>query len=99
MTDVFIKPASIVIEGETVIALVRDPQTLAPLAASGEWKTMSQYWARRLRDHDVERAEPATSAAPVVAASSAPVAFAVCVNCVTPEACGNASRCARAPIA
>jgi hypothetical protein len=99
MTNIFIKPGVIEIEGEAVIALVRDPQTLIPLAANGEWKTKSQYWTRRLRDRDVVEADP-TASAPVAAdAPAAPAAFAVCANCVTPEACTAAVRCVKAPLA
>jgi hypothetical protein len=100
MTDIFIKPASIEIEGETVTALVRDPQTFIPLDPAGEWKTKSQYWVRRLRDHDVVAADPAATSAPAPAdAPVAPAAFAVCANCVTPDACGGAARCVKAPLA
>jgi hypothetical protein len=100
MTDIYLKPAPIEIEGETVIALVRDPLTFIPLDPNGEWKTMSQYWARRLRDRDVERADPVVTSAHAPAdAPAAPAAFAVCANCVTPDACSNAGRCARAPLA
>jgi hypothetical protein len=99
MTNIYIKPAPIEIEGETVIALVRDPQTLIPLAEGGEWKTKSQYWARRLRDRDVVEADPTASALVAADAPAAPAAFAVCANCVTPDACGSAARCVKAPLA
>ncbi|WP_315751473.1 MULTISPECIES: DUF2635 domain-containing protein [unclassified Bradyrhizobium] len=50
MDNIFLKPAPIAAGG---VVIVRDPLTGAPLAASGEWKTRSQYWTRRLRDGDV----------------------------------------------
>lgn len=100
MTDVYIKPASIEIEGETVTALVRDPQTLIPLAEAGEWKAMSQYWARRLRDRDVVAADPNAGTEQASAPpAAAPMHFAVCATCATPEACSNAARCVTAPLA
>ena len=46
MTKFFIKPVS----GVTA----RDPDTLEPLAKSGEHKPKSSYWLRRLRDGDIE---------------------------------------------
>ncbi|ATG74328.1 hypothetical protein AN401_11730 [Zobellella denitrificans] len=45
MAEVFVKPAP----GR----FVRDPLTLAPLAAEGERKPRSSYWLKRLRDGDV----------------------------------------------
>lgn len=34
--------------------MVRDPATLKPLEAAGEWKPAEDfYWARRIRDGDV----------------------------------------------
>ncbi|WP_316227591.1 MULTISPECIES: DUF2635 domain-containing protein [unclassified Bradyrhizobium] len=50
MENIFLKPAPLAADG---VVRVRDPQTGAPLAASGEWKARSQYWTRRLRDGDV----------------------------------------------
>lgn len=85
MSNIFIKPATIEIEGEAVIAFVRDPETGIPLAHEGEWKSRSQYWTRRIRDRDVILAQ-------------APAAFAPCGNCATPEACANAVRCVKAPL-
>ncbi|MDF7670240.1 DUF2635 domain-containing protein [Orbaceae bacterium ESL0721] len=34
--------------------IVRDPDTLEQLAASGESKPQNSYWLRRLHDGDVE---------------------------------------------
>jgi len=105
MTDIFIKPASIEIEGEIVTALVRDPQTMIPLDPRGEWKTKSQYWTRRLRDGDAVEADPTAGTehvpadAPSEPVPETPAAFAVCANCVTPEACTAAERCVKAPLA
>lgn len=100
MSNVFIKPASIVIEGEQRLALVRDPETLIPLAEAGEWKRRSQFWIRRLRDLDVIEADPAESPANVSDESApAPINFAPCEACVTPDACADAERCVKAPIA
>lgn len=50
MENVFVKPA---VAG----AVVRDPGTLKPLAATGEWKELSPYWASRIRDDDVTLVE------------------------------------------
>ncbi len=98
MSNVFIKPASIVIEGEQRLALVRDPETLIPLAEAGEWKRRSQFWLRRLRDKDVIEADPAAPPASVPD-ESAPIGFAPCEACVTPGSCASAWRCVKAPIA
>lgn len=55
MQNVFLKPA-------VADAVVRDPDTGKPLDAAGEWKELSPYWSRRIRDLDVEVAEhPAPS--------------------------------------
>lgn len=51
MTEFFIKPVS----GVTV----RDPETLEPLAESGELKPKNSYWLRRLNDGDIEVVEQA----------------------------------------
>ncbi|OCG27188.1 DUF2635 domain-containing protein [Gilliamella sp. HK2] len=51
MTEFFIKPSS----GVTV----RDPETLEPLAESGELKPKNSYWLRRLNDGDIEVVEQA----------------------------------------
>jgi hypothetical protein len=102
MSNVFIKPASIEIEGEQMIALVRDPETGAPLEPQGEWKPRSQFWARRIRDRDVIEVDPASRVVdePVTAvAVAAPARFAPCSACVTADACTSAERCVKAPIA
>jgi hypothetical protein len=52
--NIFIKPVQI--EGKP--AVVPDPETHLPLKAEGEWKPLSMYWARRLRDVDVVKADP-----------------------------------------
>jgi hypothetical protein len=99
MSNVFIKPSVIEIEGEQVVALVRDPETGIPLDANGEWKPMSQFWARRLRDRDVVAADAdAGTERKADTSPAAPVPFAVCANCVTPEACANSTRCVKAPL-
>jgi Protein of unknown function (DUF2635). len=49
MTKFFIKPVS----GVTV----RDPETLEPLAQSGELKPKNGHWLRRLNDGDIEVVE------------------------------------------
>lgn len=59
-------------------ALVRDPVTMIPLDAEGEWKPMLSYWHRRVRQGDVvESSPPAAQAAPAAqeapAASPAPI--------------------------
>lgn len=51
MTKFFIKPVSSV--------TVRDPETLEPLAESGELKSKNSYWLRRLNDGDIEVVEQA----------------------------------------
>lgn len=51
MIEFCIKPAN----GVTV----RDPETLDPLAESGELKPKNSYWLRRLNDGDIEVVEPA----------------------------------------
>jgi hypothetical protein len=96
MSNMFIKPASIEIEGVPTLALVRDPDTRAPLATEGEWKPRSQFWNRRLRDGDVIPAEP-TAVAASPAAADAP-AFATCETCAVPDACAAAGRCVKAPV-
>lgn len=104
MSNIFIKPATIEIEGEAVIAFVRDPETGIPLAHEGEWKSRSQYWTRRIRDHDVVETNPdvgtvlAGGDAPSAPVAQAPAPFAPCGNCATPEACVNAARCVKAPL-
>ena len=59
MTNLFLKPAR---DAEGRAMLVRDPVTMKPLAADGEWKTQAPYWIRRLADKDVIAASPASSA-------------------------------------
>ena len=96
MSNIFIKPASIEIEGEHVVALVRDPETGKPLDPHGEWKAKSQFWNRRLRDGDVIEVSASIEPAP---AFEPAWRFGPCEACVTPEACEKAARCVKAPIA
>lgn len=75
MPNAYLKPAADA-DGEPL--LVRDPSTFKALAPEGEWKALSPYWLRRLRDKDVIDATatapaPAT-AAPAPAPSTAPAA-------------------------
>lgn len=99
MANIFIKPGSIEIEGEAVIAFVRDPETGVPLAHEGEWKTRNQYWTRRIRDRDVILAEPTAAVAPAPVAQAAPSpAFVPCEHCATAEVCANFARCVKAPL-
>jgi hypothetical protein len=61
MTNLFLKPAPHAAGG---VALVRDPETMIPLAEEGEWKAKSPFWTRRLRDGDViDATEPAADEA------------------------------------
>lgn len=46
MENVYLKPAPA--DGGGVV-LVRDPASLKPLDAAGEWKPGNQYWTRRDR--------------------------------------------------
>ena len=55
MTNVFLKPAC---DAAGAPLLVRDPVTMRPLDADGEWKTKSGYWIRRERDKEVIEASP-----------------------------------------
>ncbi|EER3108041.1 DUF2635 domain-containing protein [Escherichia coli] len=64
MKTIFIKPAP----GR----LIRDPDTMCPLAQEGEEKPFTPFWCRRLDDGDVIQAEKAAEAAP--AATEKPVA-------------------------
>jgi hypothetical protein len=76
MTNLYFKPA-LDAAGEPIH--VRDPQTHLPLRAEGEWKELSVYWSRRLRDGEVIEASP-----PAVAPSKpAPSALAkpICSAC------------------
>lgn len=52
----FVKP----VEGRAV----RDPFTHAPVPPGGRHVEASAYWLRRLRDGDVEQAEPPAPDAP-----------------------------------
>lgn len=67
MQNVFLKPA---VPG----AIVRDQHSFAPLKPEGEWKPLSSYWARRIRDLDVIPVEEVAAAAPPSAISEEPVA-------------------------
>lgn len=53
--NVFLRPR--LIDGKP--AMVRDPASLVPLAAAGEWKPRDFFWERRLRDGDVIEVEHA----------------------------------------
>lgn len=66
MTNAFLKPS--IIDGE--IALVRDPETMVPLADEGEWKTISPFWTRRIRDAEVIDATASVNASPVKSAGT-----------------------------
>lgn len=70
MSNVFVKPA---LDAAGEIVLVRDPASLKPLDASGEWKPSNQFWARRIRDGDVIEVEPelADEIAPASSSQSA----------------------------
>lgn len=50
MSNVFLKPANGP-DGKPVH--IRDPLSLKPLDARGEWKSLSPYWSRRIRDNEV----------------------------------------------
>jgi hypothetical protein len=64
MTNAFLKPAR---DAAGAPLLVRDPVTMIPLAADGEWKMLAPYWIRRLRDSEVIIVldEPVASAPPI----------------------------------
>lgn len=47
--------------------LVRDPTTKIPIPANGKEVPENSFWVRRLRDGDVEKAEPPAPPAPAVA--------------------------------
>lgn len=54
MSNRFLRPAILKDEaGHDIVAIVRDPDTLAPLGCEGEWKRLSPFWSCRLRDGDV----------------------------------------------
>lgn len=57
MKTIFIKPAP----GR----LIRDPDTMRPLAQEGEEKPFTPFWCRRLDDGDVIQAEKAAEEAPL----------------------------------
>jgi Protein of unknown function (DUF2635) len=69
MPNLFLKPA---LDAAGKALLVRDPMTLKPLAAAGEWKAQAQYWIRRLRDKEVVETTPPVAAAPTPAAPAVP---------------------------
>jgi hypothetical protein len=78
--NLFLKPA---LDASGKPMLVRDPATMQPLAAEGEWKTNAPFWIRRMRDKEVidetrSQSTPALSApvapAPIAAADPAPIA-------------------------
>lgn len=100
MANIYLKPAMIEIEGETVLALVPDPDKgFAPLSHEGGWKPRSQYWIRRMREGGVVESDPnAQRIADAPAAVVPPAAFTTCGTCVTPEACIAAARCVKAPL-
>lgn len=60
MRNVFLKPA---LDDAGKSKVVPDPQNdFRPLAGDGEWKPLTNYWVRRLRDGDViETAAPAAA--------------------------------------
>lgn len=55
MDNVFLKPA---LDADGNAMVVPDPETHRPLKAEGEWKPMSTYWARRIRDLDAIPSDP-----------------------------------------
>lgn len=62
MKTIFIKPGP----GR----LIRDPDTMRPLAQEGEEKPFTPFWCRRLDDGDVIQAEKAAEEAPAVSADA-----------------------------
>ena len=62
MTTIFIKPAP--------GCLIRDPDTMKPLAQEGEEKPFTPFWCRRLNDGDVIVVEKAAAAAPAAASAT-----------------------------
>ncbi len=62
MKTIFIKPEP----GR----LIRDPDTMRPLAQEGEKKPLTPFWCRRLDDGDVIQAEKAAEEAPAVSADA-----------------------------
>jgi hypothetical protein len=77
MDNVFVKPAR---AADGKVMVVPDPHSFRPLAADGEWKPRTNYWVRRLRDHDVTEATPPPEAskakAPPTAEDESPPAAA-----------------------
>jgi hypothetical protein len=55
MREVFLKPR---LDSSGGPMVVPDPFNFRRLGAAGEWKPLSPYWARRLRDGDVTEAAP-----------------------------------------
>lgn len=55
MENVFLKPA---LDANGNAMVVPDPDTHSPLKAEGEWKPMSMYWVRRIRDKDAIESVP-----------------------------------------
>jgi len=97
MDNVYLKPAPLAGGG---VALVRDPLSMKPLDADGEWKPKNQYWTRRIKDKDVIVSTP-TEATAVASRQSAtpippvePMPFARCGTCPEPVACQQRGVCA-----
>jgi hypothetical protein len=71
MDNLFVRPAPLLEDGKPVAdgrtVLLRDPQSLKPLAAAGEWKTKNQFWLQRIREGDVIDDTAKQSAAQAVA--------------------------------
>ena len=55
MQEVFLKPAC---DGQGNAMVVPDEITHRPLKPEGEWKPMTMYWTRRIRDLDAIPSEP-----------------------------------------
>lgn len=73
MDNVFVTPAR---DADGKPMVVPDPHTFKPLGADGEWKPLSPYWVRRIRDQDVVAGEPPKEIAAPVAETESPVAEA-----------------------
>lgn len=71
MSNRFLKPAK---DAEGRVLLVRDPVTMKPLDAAGEWKAVAPFWTRRERDKEVIDATAEAPAAFVTVADQAPAA-------------------------
>jgi hypothetical protein len=70
MENVFLKPAC---DAEGNAMVVPDPETHLPLKAVGEWKALTTYWVRRIRDVDVMQSaapDETSAAAPPMAAAA-----------------------------